>query len=387
MKIFSLDDDKTLLAFLDKQIKVLGHQSSCFENVKELYEALETGNQPDLLLVDLNMPDTNGLDVLSYMRSRFFELPVVIITSTRDTQVTIDALNFGAHGFLLKPLVFEELKNLLDKVTVEKQLRKELEATQAHVQMTQRKADFGMLASGVAHEINNPNASIRGNAQLAQKLWDKILPFLENGSLKDEPKLAYAKSELPAVFQSILNSSNRISQITTALGLTTPEALPINGVANISIGLLTARRTLKERLEQVELKILGLPPGLTHALLPQEQWNQVVLNLISYALAQSKSETSPHIQIEFSWEASQKFKMSVSFSGKGPSGAEGREFFSPNPLPPSPGDEALLYLQLTELFLSGNQGRFSLINTEGNTTTMSATLPSVEKNLSLQQTG
>lgn len=64
-------------------------------------EAIER-ERPDVVLLDLNLPDRSGLEVLREIRRRFFDLPVVILTMSDEPDVVDEALRAGANGYLVK---------------------------------------------------------------------------------------------------------------------------------------------------------------------------------------------------------------------------------------------------------------------------------------------
>jgi DNA-binding NarL/FixJ family response regulator len=65
---------------------------------------------PDLVLLDLRMPRLNGLQVLRALRERDDRTPVIVLTTFDDQHDLIDALRYGARGWLLKDVSFEELE-------------------------------------------------------------------------------------------------------------------------------------------------------------------------------------------------------------------------------------------------------------------------------------
>ena len=81
-------------------------------------KALE--NMPSAVLLDLKLPDMNGLDILKTIRERGYTMPVVVITAHGSMQTAIDAMRAGAADFLVKPFTAERLR-----VTLQNALEKE----------------------------------------------------------------------------------------------------------------------------------------------------------------------------------------------------------------------------------------------------------------------
>lgn len=72
---------------------------------------------PDLVLLDLNMPGVNGLEVLRYLRRepRLLDIPVIVVTAEDERLVLQRSLRAGATAVITKPASFEELEEVLRK--------------------------------------------------------------------------------------------------------------------------------------------------------------------------------------------------------------------------------------------------------------------------------
>jgi DNA-binding NtrC family response regulator len=71
--------------------------------------------RPDVVLLDLQLPDQHGLEVLAGLRTRDPQLKVIMMTAYGNVQTAVEAMKAGAYDYLSKPLVLSELKILLDK--------------------------------------------------------------------------------------------------------------------------------------------------------------------------------------------------------------------------------------------------------------------------------
>ncbi len=72
--------------------------------------------KPDLVLLDLQLPDRNGLEILAEIKKMDPSIKVIMMTAHGNVETAVDAMKAGASDFLSKPLVLKELKALLDKV-------------------------------------------------------------------------------------------------------------------------------------------------------------------------------------------------------------------------------------------------------------------------------
>lgn len=90
---------------------------SCAHSLEEALELLET-EAPDVALVDVRLSETDqnnrdGVTLLQWMRNRYPETPVLLMSAYRDFDAAVEALNLGAHQFLKKPIDLRNLKGLL----------------------------------------------------------------------------------------------------------------------------------------------------------------------------------------------------------------------------------------------------------------------------------
>lgn len=75
---------------------------------------------PDLVLLDLNMPGVNGLEVLRYLRRepRLVDIPVIVVTAEDERFILQRSLRAGATAVITKPASFEELEEIIRKAKV-----------------------------------------------------------------------------------------------------------------------------------------------------------------------------------------------------------------------------------------------------------------------------
>src|SRR5688500_8595744 len=119
--LFIVDDDaalgKTLTAILTK----VGYQAEWVPSGKEMLKRLETATDPlQIALVDLRLPDMDGLELLKTIRKRRPDMPVLMITGNAGIETAVAALNFGAFAYILKPYNVDEVKSTIARA-VEKQ--------------------------------------------------------------------------------------------------------------------------------------------------------------------------------------------------------------------------------------------------------------------------
>ena len=106
-KILLIDDDKTLCEVLGEELEQENYNVSCTFSGKEGLSrlALDTYN---LVILDYNMPEMDGYEVLVQVKKTFPTLPVMIITGDADIELQKKFVDMGANEFVKKPFEFEE---------------------------------------------------------------------------------------------------------------------------------------------------------------------------------------------------------------------------------------------------------------------------------------
>ena len=108
MRILLLEDEPGLGRAVQEHLTLSGHQVAWARSVADAEERLASGN-PDLVLLDLRLPDGSGLDLLGGMRARGDRRPVIILTARDQISDRIAGLNAGADDYLVKPFDLAEL--------------------------------------------------------------------------------------------------------------------------------------------------------------------------------------------------------------------------------------------------------------------------------------
>ena len=117
--VLIVEDDRRTAESLAAQVRMLGHTVAIALGPRS---ALQHLNEviPDVILMDINMPGVNGLEVLRFLRRDPLtaRVPVVIVTAEGSPALKHDAFAAGANAFLLKPPSLENLEKALDHVII-----------------------------------------------------------------------------------------------------------------------------------------------------------------------------------------------------------------------------------------------------------------------------
>jgi heavy metal response regulator len=108
MRILIVEDEKKVSAFIKKGLE---EETYAVDIAPDGEEGLLLGeqNQYDLIILDLMLPKIDGLEVLSTLRGRKIETPVLLLTAKNSVEDKVTGLNQGADDYLTKPFAFSEL--------------------------------------------------------------------------------------------------------------------------------------------------------------------------------------------------------------------------------------------------------------------------------------
>ena len=121
-QIWIVDDDEEMSRAVRLMVKLLDGETTAFFNARTAAQAVLDGRRPDLFILDINMPEVTGLDLLEFLRRRELtkHVPVVML-STEASDVMIDrAKELGADAYVSKPVTIEELERAMDEAFVKR---------------------------------------------------------------------------------------------------------------------------------------------------------------------------------------------------------------------------------------------------------------------------
>jgi len=112
-KLLIIDDEPNVLYALEKGLKATG-QTIVTAATGQLGLAAVAKHHPDVVLLDVQLPDLSGIEVLKKLQVIDSRLPVIIMTAHGTADTAIEAMKQGAYDYILKPWKLEELKTLID---------------------------------------------------------------------------------------------------------------------------------------------------------------------------------------------------------------------------------------------------------------------------------
>jgi CheY-like chemotaxis protein len=154
-KVLLVDDDPAMVRLVRKILAANGFAS--VEHAPTGRQALELLEGVDVVLLDHQLPDTTGLEVLEAIRTRPHPPAVILITAHGNESLAATALRRGADDYLAKDVSLSDLlPQVLERVRRTRELRKALVAAERDLVRAERFAAIGEMTVTLHHEINNP---------------------------------------------------------------------------------------------------------------------------------------------------------------------------------------------------------------------------------------
>lgn len=113
--VWTVDDDEEMSNAIKLMLKLLECDVTAFHNVRSAAQLFAAGRKPDLLILDINMPEVTGLDMVEFLRRRpeTKNLPIVMLSSEAADSMVDRAMELGADSYVMKPVTIEELEKAM----------------------------------------------------------------------------------------------------------------------------------------------------------------------------------------------------------------------------------------------------------------------------------
>ena len=149
--VLVVDDEHLIRWSLEQQLRREGYGVLLAETGAEALQKAQAEG-PDLVLLDVRLPDADGLEILERLRVANPEAPVIMITAHGGVESAVRAMKLGAHDYVIKPFDVEELKLTVKKALETKILRRDLARFQEEASHGARRDDL-VGVSGVIREL------------------------------------------------------------------------------------------------------------------------------------------------------------------------------------------------------------------------------------------
>jgi two-component system, NtrC family, response regulator AtoC len=143
--ILVVDDEPSIRKYLQTLLEVDGFDVEAVGSGKEAISKINSGERPDLIILDVIMPEMNGLDTLQELMHLDRSLNVIMLSCSNEVGTVVEAIRLGAHDYLTKPFEKTELDAAMLKSRQKKQLTQENQALKDYCE--QITEDLSFLAA------------------------------------------------------------------------------------------------------------------------------------------------------------------------------------------------------------------------------------------------
>lgn len=301
--------------------------------------------QPDLILLDIMMPEIDGYEVCKALKSDPLtqDIPIIFLSALDEVLDKVKAFQVGGSDYITKPFQHEEVlarvENQIGIHRLSRQLQEqntqlqesearereragqleqtiaELKRTQAQLIQTEKMASLGQLVAGIAHEINNPVNFISGNLSFIKGYFNDALkiihayqknhpePRTEIQDLYEEIDFKFLVEDWEKLIESMHVGADRIYTIVRSLQtfskLNTSKIKSIDIHKNIDQTLLLLKPRLKQAGNSREIQVIKDYSQLPDINCYDSQLSQVFMNLISNAIDALECRFTDEIQDDF----------------------------------------------------------------------------------------
>ena len=198
--VFVVDDDVSVRESLESLIRVAGWRPEVFASARE-FLAFPRVNAPGCLVLDVSLPDLNGLELQRDVAADRLDLPIIFITGYGDIPTTVRAMKAGAAEFLTKPfdddVLLDAVKHAIEQS--ERTLRRDAATgtlRECHESLSRREREVmslvvaGLANKQVAHELGISEITVKVHR-------GKVMRKMHAASLADLVKMAAMLDSTP----------------------------------------------------------------------------------------------------------------------------------------------------------------------------------------------
>jgi YesN/AraC family two-component response regulator len=218
--ILIVDDEKPVREVLKIALSDRGYRVWEAENGVQGLRLFES-NQPDIVLTDVMMPHLDGLEFTRKIKEVEEEADLIVMTGYGSEELVIEALRSGASNYLKKPIAFEDLFRIIDKIIIKRQYRKRFEVSRDVVFFEQKHLvlsnDISKVWGSVNQILFNLQQNLNGRTVegLRIGLYEILVNSIEHGNLgisSEDKSESILNNSYAQLLQTRMDESERLGK-------------------------------------------------------------------------------------------------------------------------------------------------------------------------------
>lgn len=142
IRILVVDDDESIRRYIVKLLSQSGYDVSAVPSGKDALQALRAGQEFSLVILDILMPDMDGLETLSEIRKLSKDMPVLMLSALGQTNIIVKAMKAGATDYVVKPFEEDEIELAITKSLEKKRLLSEISSLKKQLRIDELRGEF-----------------------------------------------------------------------------------------------------------------------------------------------------------------------------------------------------------------------------------------------------
>src|SRR5690554_2634500 len=155
MIVYFVEDDQSISYVIGKTLEKMGLDKKAFSTGKDFIKTYKE-SKPDLILLDIMLPDTSGIDLLKFVREDDKDIPIIIVSALFNEMDKVLALDSGADDYITKPFGILELTSRIQAKLRKVSKKEYLEYGDLKIDLE----NFRVFASGDSIRFTNKEFSI-----------------------------------------------------------------------------------------------------------------------------------------------------------------------------------------------------------------------------------
>ncbi|HTE52762.1 MAG TPA: response regulator [Kofleriaceae bacterium] len=309
LRVLLVEDSEDDAELLLRELRRGGHDPRWSRvDTPEAFASALVEDKWDAIFADYSMPRFSAPEAFAMVKARGLDVPFIIVSGTVGEEAAVAAMKSGVHDYLLKDKL-ARLVPVVERELREAVVRAEGRKMQERLMISDRMASMGTLAAGVAHEINNPLASVMANLELAVQGMGELA-----AQVGASPNLDVIEEEL----QDAREGAERIRNIVRDLKIFSRSGEDRKGLVDVQRILeSTTRMAWNEIRHRGRLVKNYSPAPLVEA--SEAQLGQLFLNLVVNAAQSIPEGDAEHnqVRVSLSTDAAGMAVVEISDTGAG----------------------------------------------------------------------